>query len=81
MELLLLMDGMRRGGAARITAVLPIYGYARQDKKDRSRAPISERLVAVFESKHARRPPSQSQLLQSPQLLTHIMTTFCVRAF
>lgn len=46
MEVLLLIDGMRRGGAARITAVLPIYGYARQDKKDRSRAPITAKLVA-----------------------------------
>eukprot|EP01051_Picozoa_sp_SAG22_P002888 SAG22_NODE_134_length_18372_cov_33.054944_8_plen_443_part_00 len=45
MELLLLMDGMRRGGASRITAVIPLFGYARQDKKDRSRAPITAKLV------------------------------------
>jgi ribose-phosphate pyrophosphokinase len=36
----------RRGGAERITAVMPIYAYARQDKKDRSRAPITGKLVA-----------------------------------
>lgn len=46
MELLIMLDGVRRGGAERITAVLPMYGYARQDKKDRSRAPITGKLVA-----------------------------------
>lgn len=46
MELLIMIDAARRGGAERITAVLPIYGYARQDKKDRSRAPITGKLVA-----------------------------------
>jgi len=45
-ELLIMIDAARRGGAERITAVLPIYGYARQDKKDRSRAPITGKLVA-----------------------------------
>lgn len=46
LELLIILDAVRRGGAERITAVLPVYGYARQDKKDRSRAPITGKLVA-----------------------------------
>jgi ribose-phosphate pyrophosphokinase len=46
MEMLVMIDAFRRSSAARITAVLPYYGYARQDRKDRPRVPISAKLVA-----------------------------------
>jgi ribose-phosphate pyrophosphokinase len=46
MELLILIDAFKRSSAARITAVIPYYGYARQDRKDKPRVPISSKLVA-----------------------------------
>jgi ribose-phosphate pyrophosphokinase len=46
MELLVLTDAMCRASATRITAVIPCFGYARQDKKDKARAPITGKLVA-----------------------------------
>jgi ribose-phosphate pyrophosphokinase len=46
MELLVMIDAFKRSSATRITAVLPYYGYARQDRKDKPRVPISAKLVA-----------------------------------
>ena len=46
MELLIMIDALKRASAARITAVMPIYGYARQDRKDQPRVPITSKLVA-----------------------------------
>ena len=45
-EMLIMIDAFRRSSAARITAVIPYYGYARQDRKDKPRVPISAKLVA-----------------------------------
>ena len=45
MELLIMIDAFKRSSAERITAVLPYYGYARQDRKDKPRVPISSKLV------------------------------------
>jgi len=46
MELLILLDAFRRSSAARVTAVMPYFGYARQDKKDKPRVPIAAKLMA-----------------------------------
>lgn len=46
MELLIMIDAMKRASAGRITAVIPYFGYARQDRKSKSRDPISAKLVA-----------------------------------
>ncbi|MFO0921103.1 MAG: ribose-phosphate pyrophosphokinase-like domain-containing protein [Pirellulales bacterium] len=46
MELLIMIDSCKRASAARITAVIPYFGYARQDRKDEGRVPITAKLVA-----------------------------------
>ncbi|MCX5700488.1 MAG: ribose-phosphate pyrophosphokinase [Candidatus Omnitrophica bacterium] len=46
MELLIMMDALKRSSASRITAVIPYFGYARQDRKDQPRVPITAKLVA-----------------------------------
>jgi ribose-phosphate pyrophosphokinase len=46
MEMLLMLDAFKRASAARLTAVIPYYGYGRQDRKDKPRVPISAKLVA-----------------------------------
>lgn len=46
MELLIIIDALRRSSASRITAVMPCFGYARQDRKDQPRVPITAKLVA-----------------------------------
>jgi ribose-phosphate pyrophosphokinase len=46
MEMLLMLDAFKRASAARLTAVMPYYGYGRQDRKDKPRVPISAKLVA-----------------------------------
>ncbi len=51
MELVIMIDALKRSSASRITAVLPYYGYGRQDRKDKPRVPISAKLVADLLSK------------------------------
>jgi ribose-phosphate pyrophosphokinase len=56
MELLIMADALRRASARRITAVIPYFGYARQDRKTSARTPISAKLVANLIDKAGDRP-------------------------
>ena len=67
MELLLMIDAFKRASAARITAVIPYYGYARQDRKDKPRVPISAKVVAdLLETAGASRALTMD--LHAPQI-------------
>ncbi|MCL2370839.1 MAG: ribose-phosphate pyrophosphokinase [Firmicutes bacterium] len=67
MELLVIIDALRRASAARITAVIPYFGYARQDRKARARDPITAKLVAdIIETSGADRVLTMD--LHAPQL-------------
>ncbi|MFC1747063.1 ribose-phosphate diphosphokinase, partial [Candidatus Neomarinimicrobiota bacterium] len=66
-ELMLMLDAARRASAASVTAVIPYYGYARQDRKDKPRVPISARLfLDTFETVGAGRIVTMD--LHSPQI-------------
>lgn len=56
MEMLIVIDALRRASAGRITAVMPYFGYARQDRKTKPRDPISAKLVANLVTRAGRGP-------------------------
>ena len=66
MELLIILDAFKRSSAARITAVLPYYGYARQDRKDQGRVPITAKLVADLLTFGRRRPRPRPRPARRP---------------
>ena len=73
MELLIITDALRRSSARRITAVIPYFGYARQDRKVGSRTPISAKLVANLITPRRRRPRHDARPARRPDpgLLRH----------
>ena len=73
MELLIMVDAFRRSSASRITAVIPYYGYARQDRKDKPRVPISAKLVANVLSAAGTQPGADDGSAQGadPGVLRH----------
>ena len=73
MELLIMIDALRRASAHRITAVIPYFGYARQDRKPGPRSPISAKLVANLITRAGRRPGADRRSARRPDsgLLRH----------
>ena len=73
MELLIIIDALRRASARRITAVIPYFGYARQDRKPGPRTPISAKLVANLITQRRRRPRADGRPARRPDpgLLRH----------
>ena len=73
MEQLLMIDALKRGSAKRITAILPFYPYARQDKKHRGREPISARLVADLLKTAGADPVHKATIMPRGQALGMVM--------
>ena len=83
MEFLIMMDAIKRASATRITAVMPYYGYAKQEKKSRSREPITAKLVADLLQSGGSAPhisPATSMRPPSRASSTYLWTTCRVAA-
>jgi hypothetical protein len=66
MELLIYIDCLKRASAERITAVMPYFGYARQDRKDEGRVPITAKLVANLITDRRRRSRADARPARRP---------------
>ena len=66
MELLIIIDALKRASAGSISAVIPYYGYARQDRKVLPRAPITAVSTKMLSTMRSRRPPSTQSVCNSP---------------